>query len=1703
MSEKVKSIFLDNTTVFGDNIVDHDLTTSWKTVFGDDNPNINNDSLVAYWRFFDDSSVATEITDSSGNGHDIALLSGLSLSHDTPYENKNTTVSFNGTSDYGTVSDSDDLSFGDGATDSPFSISCWIKPGDLALNFTAGIISKENEYNFYLKNRSTDPMIKDYSVTLQLVDDPAAHHAYEYVLDTESVSEGSWFNIVVSYNGAGLSATSTTDPIPGINFYVNGVYKNHSDQLGNETGAYIAMPNTTNDMIIGRYNSSSSTYIEGNLSELAIWNRELTATEAKTLHDVKYGVLLKSSMVTYSSYTPRLMLRDSDNRRGQYPTVRRTGDKDRSGSFNIQFNDENTVEYKKIPTVYPGEKDQSFSITDGSTSYTYSSQASLVAHWRPQDAVIPTAAGIPITTPWGATRFIGGSVPVGGQAYIANKVPSGQIAYVENFAAISDKDDPRHTGFTERDGKIYEARGTRNSYKYLFQDDSDDGLNIGTAATWDAIIGDNTTDGSTQKMTFSAWIYKTGDGGTSIGTILDFGSQDISLWSTSTEELVFNTKWDGNKKIAWASAPGVFSLNTWTHISITYDATNALNNPALYIDGILTSMPLSSGVQTGAYYGIAVQDGFIGNASNLDRGWEGNIADVAIWNSLLSADEVKALYLNDTRWNPDIPAAQEVQYPIGLLKDDSRLPELTPDITSKGLVTRSHGGESFSIITDGEDISAYNDELDKTQDTDFYNVGTDREVYPGFSSPLRSKTSFTFDITATDEQYVFRQTADANPTGEFPGEDYTGFCYYAFGKNKWEQIGLINPEDGSDRVYAYGADVGVLATLHAPNLSDCGPQNFPMQFSGNAGFTIYGNENSPSIFAADKTVLGYEKIGAPTSTSFAPFGTQYHATSSQTLKVDDFITDPFLLEKITIKLPIEARHLVLSDADKTRDLTNYVAFLYLQRNSKSERVTTSERSIIAASSFCFYNNKVLTDNNTSGGEYIPFSPIHDYDFSHEFDIDAMVDFDDEITLEFTPEIFNPVHVNANIPNIDDLLGTAVLTPGNLPITLPATAHDDRLILEDTLGATHIFIFDGSVGDGTDIALDTGSYDNTMYDAASVISATDSFNASYDSGLTRLTIKQARGGSTGATDIRYWDDSAGTSSVIETFSTTTYNTVTNEWKSFWPGGSSALPFTVDGITTYSGKSSDIDLEFTVNVVVSTFGNPYEEYAGDLEKIIQNTRLSKQITRHVKNYGTNRTRKEDDYDPATVATHDYFSVKDISQKTAFVLLPGDELILGIEKTTCGDRLGPGTAPNSYQFGLDSQQSFSGSYIKIKTEPASMTMYGSLIKENKEHHNTINQDLTSNSVHEAFYGVPVLDEFEIEPISMYAGTTRDEYVTGDMFTGKNETLVIPATIEEDDSSTVRRPITSVTAGDVSDTWSLTRFNTYADESERFYDTLLPDIYEYLKTGDSDLEKLGPQSSYSYYSFVDDTDIVLINETDLYSNKAIKQSIGFPFNNNLIRQDSNDLILLAKADEAAFVESYRSVKILTFTEGFSVKSVSNALPPFTNLSDNTHGQTGGCMGFKHGVRNITPITTTASFRSNSYGQFRDMLEQRHFGRFYKSRSFSPVFAGTPGFSGIQTLNNTLTRREQATTRITIGPLIIKFVEQNSSTSTEPNLTDSSNLNAHATSSLPFFDDIDTYNSGSGRNRPHIPSNYLVKNTTVIASSAVLDFGFDPSDLS
>jgi len=1286
MSETVKSIFLDNTTAESVNIVDHDLTKDWQSIYGTRNPNITNPGLVAYWRFFDDNVTPLTTNDASGNSHDITWTDEPDLSSETPFKNKNTTIAFNGTSDVGTITNPSDnsLSFGDGTEDSEFSISFWAKPdfsdsSKTYYNIINKVSSLDKEYAVYFYNGDGD---SDATITLKCYDEsetPPNGWERRHIIEDMGIVGENWYNITFTSKGS----TGTNPEIAeGIKIYVNGEEKSSYYYYYND---YVAMEQTTADITIGGW-AGAGQYFKGNLSEVAIWNRELTAVEAKALHDVKFGAISNS----YTSYSPRLALRDKDNQRGQYPTVKRVGDKDRSGAFNVQFNDENTV---------------------------------------------------------------------------------------------------------------------------LF-------------------------------------------------------------------------------------------------------------------------------------------------------------------------DENVATYL-----------------PVGLQSSDTKLREIDKKIEiPSGRVSRSLAGESFNIVTDSEDISAYNDELDKTQDTDFYNEGTNRDIYPGFSSPLNSKTSFTFDITATEEQYVFRQTGFLAPnngyTGDtFGGEDKTGFCYYSFENGTWDEKG---------RPY-YGAP-----DSDADNLKFFGPNTFPSQFTGgNSFFAKHGNPSankaSGEIAYSSLKDLGYDKIGMPTISNFAPWAEQYHATNEQSLKVNDFLSSPFLLEKIRISLPVYARQIidgVGSPGDRTRDMKNYMAFLYLQRRTKeyetdsSEDAKKSERIIIASASLCFYNPNVLTWADRSV-EVIDFAPIHEPNFVHAFDIinDGTVEigeFEDTIDLEFTPSVSNGGQSVMAIPRLD-------------------------------------------------------------------INSADPYN-----------------------------DSVAETVVVDSNS--------RNYFSFWPGGSSIERFSVkdtDGIelgAEYSGGTLS-DLKSTYYITPAPFDN--FDYDNSFKQKFQKLQLTKPNTRHLKNYGTKKTNVTPELDDSVNlyrVTQPYY-VETFSHKTPFVLLPGDELVLGIEQCV-GDRIKTGAGSDvdsdivtiadeanhntitSINLGLDSYHSLSGSLLKIKTDPASMTLYGSLIKENKEHHDTMNQDLTSNSVHEAIYGPHVLDQFEIEPISMYAGTFSDEYVSGSMFSGMNDTLEIHSDEGLDINLTDTRFVSkTVTAGDVSDDWSLTRFNTFVDEKERYYDTLLPDVFEYFKaSAEHNIKSERWEDKTVLYDDINDDNAL---DTLTESEPFWETIRNFPFESTNVRNEPNYLFYALTETNEHEPDPSKNVWYDLFSDTKTVKKLS-FMEGYTNIqgygltvlgsvgsydSYDSTGQTGGCLGFKHGVRNITPITTTAHFRNGSYGQFRDMLEQRQFGRFYKTVNFTPSFRQP--LTGKPTKFSKSGIKSSKQTEITQGPLIIKFVEQNSSKIMDPAVYSytSSNLNQHATSSLPYFD--------------------------------------------
>lgn len=114
---------------------------------------------------------------------------------------------------------------------------------------------------------------------------------------------------------------------------------------------------------------------------------------------------------------------------------------------------------------------------------------------------------------------------------------------------------------------------------------------------------------------------------------------------------------------------------------------------------------------------------------------------------------------------------------------------------------------------------------------------------------------------------------------------------------------------------------------------------------------------------------------------------------------------------------------------------------------------------------------------------------------------------------------------------------------------------------------------------------------------------------------------------------------------------------------------------------------------------------------------------------------------------------------------------------------------------------------------------------------------------------------------------------------------------------------------------------------------------------------------------------------------------------------------------------------------------------------------------GWKYGVYSGLPTFTKAYFRQRCYGQFRDMLEQRPFTKFYQTAVNNP---------------DILNFREGTTA----AAVTVKFVDA-SGRLTKPENTWSQNVSFEATSSVPYFD-------GETRNRPAINTDVL--NANIIA---------------
>jgi len=180
-------------------------------------------------------------------------------------------LSFDG-GDYVEIADTDDLSFGDGSDDDPFSVEAWVNMTDAT------------DFKIYSKGIYNGG---DYELVFHTHDDDTlrfaiADESVESCLrgrKTAAVTsyEDQWVHFVATYNGVG--GTNAQD---GMNIYVNGV---DSDTDDISAGTYVAMENLTHDIWIGRYNDS---YTSGKIDEVRIYDDVLTAAEVLQHYNGEY-----------------------------------------------------------------------------------------------------------------------------------------------------------------------------------------------------------------------------------------------------------------------------------------------------------------------------------------------------------------------------------------------------------------------------------------------------------------------------------------------------------------------------------------------------------------------------------------------------------------------------------------------------------------------------------------------------------------------------------------------------------------------------------------------------------------------------------------------------------------------------------------------------------------------------------------------------------------------------------------------------------------------------------------------------------------------------------------------------------------------------------------------------------------------------------------------------------------------------------------------------------------------------------------------------------------------------------------------------------------------------------------------------------------------------------------------------------------------
>jgi len=254
--------------------------------------------------------------DTTGNGYN-GTVSGATLTTDR-FGNSNRAYSFNGTSDFIYVPTSPIT------TDNPFTISSWIYVNSTNTDFPIVALGDNgtqtlNELSFSV-----------YPTNNLTAETPGAN---DITSTGATITMGQWVHAVVVHNATGYTTSN-------FQFYLNGIeYTSNTNDGTNDPFSL------NNYFSIGRnHGGGNSSFANGNIDDIAIYNRALSSTEIQQLYNLPNPQISINGLIASYPFSGNANDTSGNNLNGTVYGATLTTDRFGNANYAYSFDSSNYIE---------------------------------------------------------------------------------------------------------------------------------------------------------------------------------------------------------------------------------------------------------------------------------------------------------------------------------------------------------------------------------------------------------------------------------------------------------------------------------------------------------------------------------------------------------------------------------------------------------------------------------------------------------------------------------------------------------------------------------------------------------------------------------------------------------------------------------------------------------------------------------------------------------------------------------------------------------------------------------------------------------------------------------------------------------------------------------------------------------------------------------------------------------------------------------------------------------------------------------------------------------------------------------------------------------------------------------------------------------------------------------------------------------------